>query len=262
VLSTKVGRILKAPLHPERFETGFWSGGLHFDHVFDYSYDGIMRAYEDSLQRLGMNRVDLLLIHDLDFRFHETEEGVRARLDELDAGGGFKALQTLKDAGEIKGIGAGINEQVMIARFLERFPLDFFLIARPYNLMRQELLDDDMARCEERGIGLVIGTVFASGILASGAKAGAKFEYQDAPPDAIEKVQRMEQVCARHGVPLPAAALQFPVGHPSVASVIPGAVSAREVEQNLTSFRHPIPADLWAELKAEGLLRQDAPVPG
>lgn len=261
VLSTKVGRVFSRPADPADRGHPFWYGGLNFQLRFDYTRDGIMRSYEDSLQRLGMNRVDLLLIHDLDFRFHETEEGVAARLDELDGGGGFRALQELKDAGEIKGIGAGINQQVMIARLLERFPIDFLLIARPYNLMRQELLDDDMARCEAAGIGLVIGTVFASGILARGAVEGARFEYQDAPPEVLDRVRRMEAVCARHGVPLGAAALQFPLGHPSVASVIPGAVSADEVEQNLAHVRHPIPADLWAELKAEGLLREDAPVP-
>jgi len=260
VLSTKIGRILQAPADPERFDTGFWSGGLHFEHRFDYSYDGVMRAFEDSLQRLGMTRIDLLLIHDLDFWHHATEPKVSAYLAQLFTGG-WRALAELKAAGRIRGIGAGINELGMMPRFLDLVDIDFFLVALRYTLMEQETLALELPRCAERGVGIVIGGVFNSGILATGAVAGAKYNYADATPESLDKVRRIEAVCRRHKVPLVAAALQFPLGHPSVASVIPGAFQPTHIETNAGHFRHPIPADLWAELKAEKLLRADAPTP-
>jgi len=260
VLSTKIGRILRAPADPERFDTGFWSGGLHFEHRFDYSYDGVMRAFEDSLQRLGMTRIDLLLIHDLDFWHHATEPKVSAYLAQLFTGG-WRALAELKAAGRIRGIGAGINELGMMPRFLDLVDIDFFLVALRYTLMEQETLELELPRCAERGVGIVIGGVFNSGILATGAVAGAKYNYADATPESLDKVRRIEAVCRRHKVPLVAAALQFPLGHPSVASVIPGAFQPAHIETNVGHFRHPIPADLWAELKAEKLLHADAPTP-
>ena len=261
VLSTKVGRILKAPLHPERFETGFWSGGLHFDHVFDYSYDGIMRAYEDSLQRLGMNRVDLLIIHDLDFWHHEVEAKVQAYLGQL-ATSGWRALDQLKSAGLIKGIGAGINELGMMPRFLDLVDLDFFLLALRYTLMEHDTLDEELPYCQRRDVAIIVGAVFSSGITATGAVDGAKYNYADATPEVLDKVRRIQAVGDRHGVPLPAAALQFPFGHPSIASVIPGGFAPAHIEANLAHMRHDIPAAFWAELKQEGLIRSDAPVPG
>ncbi|HET6467318.1 MAG TPA: aldo/keto reductase [Geminicoccaceae bacterium] len=261
VLSTKVGRILKAPRNPDAFETGFWTGGLHFDHVFDYSYDGVMRAFEDSLQRLGMNRIDLLVIHDLDFWHHATEPKVAAYLAQL-VTGGWRALEELRAAGIVRGVGAGINEPGMIPRFLDLFDLDFFLLALRYTLLEHETLDVELPYCERRNVGIVVGGVFSSGIAATGAVPGAKYNYADATPEMLERVRRIEAVCARHEVALPAAALQFPFGHPCVASVIPGAFRPEQVEANLAHMRHPIPADLWVELKREGLIRQDAPVPG
>jgi D-threo-aldose 1-dehydrogenase len=261
VLSTKVGRILKAPRFPERFDTGFWAGGLHFDHVFDYSYDGIMRAYEDSLQRLGMNRVDLLIIHDLDFWHHAHEPKVAAYLAQL-ATGGFRALESLRESGEIKAIGAGINELGMIPRFLDLFDMDFFLLALRYTLMEHDTLDSELPYCQRREVGIVVGGVFSSGITATGPVPGAKYNYADATPEVIAKVERIQAVCARHGVALPAVALQFPLGHPCVTSVIPGGFTPEHIAQNLAHLRTAIPADLWAELKHERLIRGDAPVPG
>lgn len=261
VLSTKVGRVLKAPRDPSRFETGFWVGGLHFDHVFDYSYDGVMRAFEDCLQRLGMNRIDLLVIHDLDFWHHQVEPKVAAYLGHL-ATSGWRALEELKSAGVIRGIGAGINELGMIPRFLDLVDLDFFLLALRYTLMEHDTLDAELPYCARRDVGIVIGGVFSSGITATGAVHGAKYNYADATPEVMEKVRRIEAVCGRHGVPLPAAALQFPLGHKRVTSVIPGGFKPEHVAANLGHMRHPIPADLWAELKHEGLIRADAPVPG
>jgi D-threo-aldose 1-dehydrogenase len=260
VLSTKVGRVLRAPADTGRFDTGFWSGGLHFEHRFDYSYDGIMRAYEDCQQRLGMTRIDLLLIHDLDFWHHATEPKVAAYLAQLFTSG-RRALAELKSAGQIRGIGAGINELGMMPRFLDLVDIDFFLVALRYTLMEQDTLDLELPRCAERGVGIVIGGVFSSGITATGAVPGAKYNYADPSPTVIDKVNRIEAVCRRHGVPLAAAALQFPLGHPSVAAVIPGAFHPTQVAANVDHFRHPIPAALWAELKEEALLRADAPVP-
>jgi D-threo-aldose 1-dehydrogenase len=260
VLSTKVGRVLRAAPDLSRIDTAPWAGGLPFGLYFDYSYDGIMRSFEDSLQRLGLARIDLLVIHDLDLLYHKTEVGVAAHLARL-FDSGWRALRELKDAGVIGGVGAGINELGMIPRFLDLLPLDFFVVAMPYTLLDQEVLDAEFPRLERDGVGVVIGAVFASGVLATGAVPGAKYRYADLTPDIADKVARMQAVCARHDVPLAAAALQFPLGHPCVASVIPGGIGAGQVARNVASFRHPIPADLWAELRHEGLLRADAPTP-
>ena len=260
VLSTKVGRTMHAVHNSENFDRGMWSGGLPFRVQFDYSYDGVMRSFEDSLQRLGLPRIDLLLIHDLDLQYHKTNARVEALLTELH-NGGARALAELKAAGRIGGFGAGINERGMIPRFLDLIDVDFFLVAMPYTLLDQQVLDSEFPRCAERGIGFVIGAVFASGILATGAVQGARYAYAPAAAEVLAKVARIEAVCERHGVPMAAAALQFPFGHPSVASVIPGGITPDHVASNVAAFRHPIPSALWAELKHEGLLRADAPTP-
>jgi D-threo-aldose 1-dehydrogenase len=221
-----------------------------------------MRSYADSLQRLGLAQVDLLVIHDIDIGYHDDEVGIERCFRQLEEGGGQRALEELKSASEIKGFGAGINEAPMLSRLLDRVDLDFFLVAMPYTLLDQSPLDDSFPRCVERGIGIVIGSPYASGILASGPAEGAKYNYAPAAPEILEKTRRIDAVCRRHGVALAAAALQFPLGHPSVAAIIPGAVSPREAERNLGHLRAAIPADLWAELRAEGLLHPAAPVPG
>ena len=260
VLSTKVGRLFRACRDAETFEHGFWRGGLKFQHRFDYSYDGVMRSFEDSLQRLGLPRIDLLLIHDLDLSHHVTEAKVTAYLTELH-NGGFRALTELKEGGLIGGIGAGINEAGMMPHFLDLIDVDFFLVALPYTLLDTDVLDSEFPCCVARGVGFVVGAPFASGILATGAVRGARYRYADAPPEVLAKVKRIEAVCARHTVPLAAAALQFPLGHSSVASVVPGALLPEHVARNVAAFRHEIPAAFWAELKHERLLRADAPVP-
>lgn len=264
-LSTKVGRIYFRPSDRQAFAASPWAarwrGGLAFDLRFDYSAEGITRAYEDSLQRLGLNRVDALTIHDLDLKHQKTEEGVAAGFRQLDRGGGFGVLEALKDAGEIAAIGAGINHLGMIPRFLDYFDMDYFLVAMPYTLLDQSALDDEFPMCRQRGIGIIIGAVFASGILATGARPGSLYAYQPAQAAIIEKVGRIEAICARHGVPLGAAALQFPLAHPQVVSVIPGANAPAQVEENIANMCHPIPRDLWAELKHESLLHPDAPTP-
>ena len=261
-VSTKVGRVYRRSRGSDDPPLGPWAGGLRFVLRFDYAYDGVMRSWEDSLQRLGLPRVDLLVIHDIDFGYHRDDPSIERCFHELEAGGGLRALEELKAAGEIKGFGAGIHEQSMLRRFLDRIDLDFFLVAMPYTLLDQAPLDDSFPRCVERGIGIVIGAPYASGILATGPVAGAKYNYAPAAPEILEKTRRIDEVCRRHGVPLAAAALQFPLGHPAVAAIIPGAAHPGEVEQNLAHLRTDIPADLWAELKAAGLLHPDAPVTG
>lgn len=260
-LSTKVGRVLVRPDKPAGFSPERWTGGLPFVVRFDYTYDGVMRAYEDSLQRLGINTVDALLIHDLDFGYHGDEAGVQARFDELDRGGGYRALRELKERGEIRAIGAGINVTGFIPRFLERFDLDVFLVAMPYTLLSQDALDAELPLVRERGASVVIGAPFASGILARGPDDQPTYGYKPAEAPVVERTRRIREVCARHGVPLGAAALQFPFGHPAVASIIPGPNAPEQVSANVDWMRVDVPADLWAELKAAGLLRPDAPTP-
>jgi D-threo-aldose 1-dehydrogenase len=264
MLSTKVGRVFHAPRDPIAFaeyrRTAGWVGGLNFEHRFDYSYDGVMRSYEDSIQRLGLTRIDLLVIHDLDLVNHGTEDEVDRHLADLTSSG-FRALAELKASGRIRAIGAGVNRIGTIPRFVELFDLDFFLVALPYTLAEQPVLDFEFPLCAERGIGIVIGGVFASGILATGAVPGARYNYHEPTPVEAEKVRRIEAICRRHGVPLASAALQFPLHHSLVAAVIPGAFHPDHVTRNIASMRHPIPDALWAELKHEKLLRQDAPTP-
>ena len=261
VLSTKIGRVLRRPLKPGPFQRDSdWIGGLEFAHDMDYSYDGVMRSFEDSLQRLGINSVDLLLIHDIDFWHHKTEAKVTAYLNQLFTSG-WRALAALRDQDAIKGIGAGINELGMIPRFLDMVDIDFFLVAMRYTLLEQEMLDAEFPRCAERGVGVVIGGTYNSGILATGAVPGAFYNYAPAGPEIMDRVRRIETVCRAHQIPLAGAALQFPLGHPIVASVIPGSSSAAQAKQNADAFNHPIPSDFWSELKHEGLLRADAPTP-
>ncbi|MDB5538886.1 MAG: Pyridoxal 4-dehydrogenase [Devosia sp.] len=263
ILSTKVGRLFTSPKDVAAFERSerAWPNGLKFEHHHDYTHAGVMRSYEDSLQRLGMNRIDLLIIHDLDLVNLGSEELVEHHLRELVDGGGLRALQELKASGLVEAIGAGVNRLGTIPRFLERMDLDFFLVALPYTLAEQPVLDEEFPLCEARGVGVIIGGVFASGILATGPVPGARYNYEIANAGQLEKIRRMQAVCARHGVPLAAAALQFTLHHPIVASVIPGAFHPDHPRRNVESMRVEAPDALWAELKHEGLLRADAPTP-
>lgn len=266
-ISTKVGRIYSRPKDIADFKANSpfykrWLGGLPFDLRFDYTYDGIMRAYEDSLNRLGIPNVDCLTIHDLDTRHRLDEEGVVEGFRQLDQGRGFAALAELKSQGEIKAIGAGINFPDFVPRFVENFDMDYFLYAGPYTLLDQPGLDNDLPLCVEKNIGIILGGVFASGILATGAVDGALYRYVDAEPEVMEKVKKITAICASHGVKLSAAALQFPMHHPAVASVIPGANHPDQVASNYAQVTTDIPNDLWDELKHEKCLRSNAPTPG
>jgi D-threo-aldose 1-dehydrogenase len=260
VISTKVGRILRPSRQWRTFAPAPWAGGLPFDVLFDYSYDGILRGYEDSLQRLGLTHVDIALVHDLDPGYHAPAEMARyfAQLQT----GGWRALDELRSADGLKAIGAGVNRLGLIPRLLDAFDIDVFLLAMPYTLLDQGALDAELPMCVEREVGVVIGAPFASGILATGPMAGSRYDYGSAPPDVMARAIGLQVICERHGVPLAAAALQFPIAHPAVTTVIPGAVAAREVRENVEHFRRPIPVALWEELKASGLLRPDAPTPG
>jgi D-threo-aldose 1-dehydrogenase len=225
---------------------------------FDYSYDGIMRSFEDSLQRLALERIDIVYIHDID-RFTRGDEQPEVFAEAMD--GAWRALSALKEQGLVKAIGVGVNEWEVCLEALRQRDFDCFLLAGRYTLLEQDSLNDFLPLCEERGAAVVVGGGFNSGILATGAVEGAKYNYAPAPAHIMDKVAKIERVCAAHSVPLPAAALQFVVAHPAVPSFCAGTRTVGQLRQNLDWFSHPIPADFWAELKHEGLLREDAPTP-
>ena len=258
-LSTKVGRVL-TPAKGDDFTSEFWAHPLPFDFYYDYSYDGIMRSFEQSLHRLGMSRVDLLMIHDLDIWFNEKQDRVQAWLSQLFTSG-WRALEELKSSGAIRGIGAGINETGMIPRFADYVDLDCCIVAMPYNLLDQESLDAEFPLCEKNEIGIIVGAPFASGILATGATEGAYYKYAPASPEILDRTAKIEATCERHGVSLIAAALQFPLHHPVVNAIIPGALLPEHVSSNAEKSIQDIPADLWTELKESGLIRKDSPTP-
>jgi D-threo-aldose 1-dehydrogenase len=261
-LSTKVGRILKpwGRQKGPRINRGPWIEPLDFEVRFDYSYDGVIRAYEDSLQRLGLADVDILLIHDLDRGYHQSEVAYSAARSQLV--GGLQALRDLRADGRIKAFGAGVNNPGVIPDFRELYDLELFLVAGPYTLLEQPILETELVDFAERGIDIVVGAAFAYGILATGV-AGYR---EDGPvrftPEQLRRVARLEELCVTHGVPLPAAALQFATGHPAVRSVLFGAVDPAQVRQSVANFEHPIPDEFWTDLKAESLLPAATPVPG
>ena len=259
VLSTKVGRWLR-PERADRIERGSFVGGLNFKPVYDYSYDGTMRALEQSYQRLGMSEIDIVLIHDVDIWTHGSAEAYEQRFREAIAGA-YRALDELRRSGVIKAVGVGVNEVAPCVRFANEGSFDCFLLAGRYTLLEQSGLDDLLPLAERQGFSLLLGGPFNSGILATGPTPAAKYNYRPAPPEIIERVKRIESICKRHEVPLGAAAIQFPLGHPNVASIIPGAVSPTEVERNADYMELRIPQALWNELKAEKLLVAEAPAP-
>ena len=260
LISTKVGRYLE-PCAPGDEDAGIFLDVPPFRRVYDYSYDGVMRSFEDSLKRLKLDRVDILFVHDVDGRNHGGWANCEARLVELMDTGGWRALTELRDSGAVAAIGAGVNEWEPCAWLLERADPDLFLLAGRYTLLEQEPLDGFLPDCVARGVGIVLGGPYNSGILARGPQAGASFDYAAAPPAVIERVKRIEAVCRRFDTPMIAAALQFAGAHPAVVSVIPGAQSLAEMASNLAAQRVAIPPALWEALRDEGLLHPAAPVP-
>lgn len=257
VVCTKVGRWMD-PFHGRGDGSGFVGGQPHRA-VVDYSYDGTMRSIEQSLIRLGTDRLDLLLIHDVDIWTHGAE-AIEARFREAMAGA-YVALDRLRGEGVIRGIGVGVNEADMCTRFAKAGSFDVMLLAGRYSLLEQPALTEFLPLAEQQGIGVLLGGVFNSGILATGAVAGAKYNYRDAPPEIFAKVADIERVCASHGVALPTAALHFALAHPAVASLVLGAHRPEEVESNVAALKGDVPAALWSDLKAARLLDADAPVP-
>jgi D-threo-aldose 1-dehydrogenase len=258
VVCTKVGRWMD-PSHGRGDGSGFVGGQPHRA-VIDYSYDGTLRSVEQSLLRLGTDRIELLLIHDVDIWTHGAE-AVEDRFREAMAGA-YVALDRLRGEGVIKGIGIGVNEAEMCVRFAQAGSFDTMLLAGRYSLLEQPALKQFLPVALQQGMGVLLGGVFNSGILATGAVPGAKYNYQDAPAEILAKVTRIQRVCDAHGVALPTAALHFALGHPAVASVVLGAQSPQEVERNVAALSSVVPAALWSDLKAEHLLDADAPVPG
>ena len=260
VLSTKIGRLLIDGPVDEAWKD-FFIDAPEKQTVYDYSYDGVMRSHEASLARLGVDSVDILLVHDVDVWTHGSQEAADEKVRELFDGGGYRALNELKASGRIAAIGGGVNEWQACEALLREGDFDCFLLAGRYTLIEQEALDSFLPTCVERDIGIILGGPYNSGILATGATDGARFNYEPAPPPIMERVRRIESLCERHGVTLAAAALQFVLAHPAVKTVIPGAMAAQEVRQNVALLEEAIPPALWADLKEAKLLRGDAPVP-
>jgi D-threo-aldose 1-dehydrogenase len=259
VLSTKIGRLLRPCAAQDRSCIGKFFDVPSRQEVYDYTYDGTLRSVEFSLERLGVDRVDVLFAHDLDVFNHKTQAALDAKLAEFMAGG-YRALLALRDQGVIKAFGAGVNEWQPCRWLTERGDFDLFLLAGRYTLLEQAALETFLPMAQARGIGIVIGGPYNSGILATGARPGAFFNYDPAPQSVLDRAARIEVVCAAHGVRMVDAAFQFALRHPAVVSVIPGGQGLGEMASNLAASEASISAAFWAAMKSEGLMRGDAPV--
>lgn len=258
VLSTKVGRRFVPRTHPYDGSEG-WQDPLPFEAIYDYTYGGILRSFEDSQQRLGIVGIDVVLVHDIG-RYTHGERHAHY-WQQLTEGGGFRALDELRAAGAVKAVGFGVNEREAILDAMREFDIDCALLAGRYTLLEQAPLDDLLPACIERGVSILLGGAFNSGILARGLRGDPKFNYEDAPPAILERVARLETVCRAFDVPLSAVALQFPYAHPAVATVLNGARSAAEVRENAASFERTVPAGLWIALREQDLVDPRAPLP-
>jgi D-threo-aldose 1-dehydrogenase len=249
VLATKVGRLLRdwAPSDATQYHRGepFYKDAPPLNPVFDFSYDGVMKSVDESLERLGLDSIDVLHIHDPDRHFDEALSGA------------YRALNRLREQGTVGAVGVGMNQAKMLVRFAHEANIDCFLLAGRYTLLDQIALQELLPVCVERNIAVIAGGVYNSGILAS----GTTFDYIPAPPELIMRADRLNVACARHSVPLKAAAIQFPLGHPAVAAVLIGCRSPVEVDENVRMFRHKIPVDLWEDLRRERLIQEDAAAP-
>jgi D-threo-aldose 1-dehydrogenase len=258
VLSTKIGRLLQATAPETRDGIGKWIDVPARREVFDYSYDGVLRSLEFSLERLGLDRIDVVYAHDLDIFTHGTAAAMTEMLEAFIAGG-YLALRRLRDEGVIRAFGAGLNEAAPCDWLMQRGDFDIFLLAGRYTLLEQGALDF-MDRAAARGVGVVIGGPYNSGILATGPRPGAMFNYAPAPEAVLARAARLQAVCAAHGMRLVDAAFRFPLLHPATVSVIPGGQGVAEMSSNLQAAAAVVPGALWAALQAEGLIAEGAPV--
>ncbi|NAZ35389.1 aldo/keto reductase [Rubellimicrobium sp. CFH 75288] len=249
ILATKVGRVLRAVPEGQGDGAGKWFDVPSRREIYDYSYDGVMRSFEDSLERMGADRVDILHAHDLDVRNHGgSQEALDARLREF-VEGGHRALHDLRSQGVIRAIGLGVNEWEPALWLAERADLDVILLAGRWTLLEQGAAPL-MEVCRQKGIGVIVGGPYNSGVLAG----GEHYDYGGVPVAVAERARRLRAVCDRHGVPLIHAAFRFPLLHPAVVSVIPGSQTRAEMDSNLRAAEAEIPAALWEDLRAEGLL--------
>ncbi len=260
VLSTKVGRLIR-PLDQisddadvdrqalDGREDAFYAGSGAVRPVFDYSGDGVQRSIEESLERLGLDRIDIALIHDPDRHWAAA------------IGQAYPALHRLREQGTIGAIGAGMNQSAMLARFAREGEFDVFMLAGRYTLFDQDGLTELLPLCLDRGIAVLIAGVMNSGLLA-GTQRAPRLDYRPAPPSAIDRARRLETVCGRHGTTLKAAAIQFPLAHPAVVALVAGVRSIDHLEDYPALMRETIPPALWIDLKGEALISSDAPTPG
>jgi len=248
VLASKVGRIL-VPTDGENTEQGIFDNPPPFKPVFDFSYDGVIRSFEESLERLGVDRIDILHIHDPDDHWEEAISGA------------YPALERLRSEGVISAISAGMNQWEMLARFARAGDFDSFLLAGRYSLLDQSSLDELLPLCVEKNIGIMAGGTYNSGILAKGAQPGATYNYSEAPPEIMAKAKGLEEAALRHQVDLKAAASQFVFAHPAITCIIPGTRQPDRVSENFNLLKEDIPTEFWDELRNENLIRADAPLP-
>ncbi|MEG3768485.1 aldo/keto reductase [Alteromonas sp. 14N.309.X.WAT.G.H12] len=259
VLSTKVGRLLN-PCERASDKFGFCSP-MPFDPVYDYSYDGIMRSFEHSLQRLGLSMIDIIYMHDIGQVTHGSQH---PELFKIAMESGYKAMDELRSQGLVSAIGLGVNEYEVCEQAMDHGRFDCFLLAGRYSLLEQDALQSFLPRCEKEQASIILGGPYNSGILATGVNrtdVTPHYNYAPAAPAIIERVSRIEKICDEFNVPLAAAALQFPLGHPSVVSVIPGLSSAKRVVTTQDYMNTPIPDQLWRALQEQELLHPDAPLP-
>lgn len=254
VLSTKVGRLLAPGAHPHPEQAGM-TDPLPFHPVYDYTYDGVMRSFEDSQQRLGLDRIDILLAHDIGEDQHGAEENARHFSDLTN--GGYRAMNELRSSGDVGAIGLGVNESEVCMNALEIGDWDVFLLAGRYTLLEQNPIDDLIPACAAKGTTLIIGGPFNSGILVG----REMWNYSKAPEDVVTRVRKIGDICADNGVDLPVAALQFPLANPVVSSVIPGARTGSEFQGIVKWASQSTPAQLWTDLRSADLIHPDAPVP-
>lgn len=258
VLSTKVGRLLKPAPRDQVPGLGFVNP-FDFREIYDYSYDGVMRSIEDSYQRLGLNQIDILYVHDIGVYTHGVEL-TKEHLHQLFEGGGIRALEALKSSGVIGAYGLGVNEVEICLEVIRRAPLDVILLAGRYSLLDRSATAELIPACRKAGISLVIGGVFNSGILATGAKPGSNFDYGPAPKDILDKVSAMEAVASKAGYPLAQAALQFPLSEPCVSSILVGTAKPSSLVRNMELLAPQLAASEYA--KFDGLTTVQAKLTG